>query len=138
MDKLEFALMIVALGFSVVMVILFILYMLIILFGRLLNRPPRKEKTAAPQGGDSRPAVTAGQGQPVRVEAAGVRPAVVAAAMAAVYSCLETAPGRSFVITVAPRSKQLSGPWALDGRKMMMDGRTRIDLLRRLGKGEKV
>lgn len=133
MDKLEYALMIVALGLFVVMFILFLLYILINVFGRVLNRPAQEKKTA-----DCRFEAGTVPAAFTQAPAAGVSPAVAAAALAAVYSMLEPAPGRSFKVTATPQLEQLTGRWALEGRKLLMDGRTQIDLLRRQDKGEKV
>ena len=127
---MEYAFLVITLGLAVVMLVLLLLYLFFHLLGRFISRFKREVVISPPaQAADL----------PAPVEISGVKPVLVAAAAAAVYSYLEKTPGQSFPIIPAAQPDE-AAVWRLEGRRLQMGGRRQIDLLRsrRQRKGEKV
>ncbi len=132
MGKVEYALIIVALGLGGVLFALFLLYLVFELFGRLLNRFRLKSAAALHRSGIQGPV------SPVPEATGEAQPALVAAVTAAIYCCLEKGTERDPLPAPVWCSEQVSAVWRLEGRRLQLEGRRRIDFLRRQWKGEKV
>jgi Na+-transporting methylmalonyl-CoA/oxaloacetate decarboxylase gamma subunit len=125
MDKLEFALQVMVLGFLVVMVTLFLLYVILLLFNRLFSQPA-KESSTQPQA--------AKQKSTANKEAA-VNEPVTAAVMAAVYRYMqieETGDHKySLRINVQPSGSGTIMNWQMVGRKILLENRIKLEQSRR-------
>ncbi len=123
-NDLTFALQVLVLGFTVVLVTLISLFFLLILFNRIFYK---KEKPAKSEG-TTAPAVAS--------EPAGKAPeAVIAAAMGAVYAYIEGmgasySPGR-LTISVQQPGGGSANNWVINGRKRLQSGRIVLEQIRR-------
>lgn len=128
MEKFEVTLQVLLLGFSVVMFTLFVLYLLISLFNRLLSRP-----------GKAAVAGRSGPGQMFApVAETRLQPGVVAAITAAVYGYISEKSSSPAVIRIAVERPPSTGRWASAGRKRLLENRLELDRLRRKRVREKI
>lgn len=131
MDKLEYALQILLLGFSVVMFTLFLLYGIISLFNRIFDRPAEKQ---AKQG------VHPQRFHEINRTSSDLPPRVAAAVTAAVFHYLQlqgTAPSQA-AISVQALQPSPQKCWAAAGRKNLLEKRLEHEQLRRKGRYEKI
>ncbi|MFO8192328.1 MAG: OadG family transporter subunit [Bacillota bacterium] len=132
MDKLEFALQIMVLGFFVVMVTLFLLYVILLLFNRLFSQPAKGGRSQPPE---------ARQKSPANKEEA-VKEPITAAVMAAVYRYMqieETGDHKySFRVNVQPSGSGTLMNWKMVGRKILLENRIKLEQSRRNKKNENV
>ncbi len=133
MEKIEYALQILLLGFSVVIFTLFFLYGVISVFNRIFYHPAEKktaELVSTPQ-------------HPVEFEPSSseLHPRVVAAITAAVFRYLQQLQETSLskvIITVKPYKANARKSWVAAGRKNLLENRLEHERLRRKGHYEKV
>lgn len=120
MDNLEFGLRISLLGFSTVIITLFILYVVLSMFSRLSNTAPQGNDDMMPGAG-----VIDGEN--------GISPVTVAALTAAVTRYLELTGmhGKPLAVTVESARETPRNGWADAGRRVMMEGKLELERLRR-------
>lgn len=149
MENWEFYLQTVVLGFSVVIVTLFVLYLLLLLMGRYFApaaETPAKELTVEKVPKEDMPEVIrrdmpeekpAGVIGPVTGE---IPAGVVAAISAALYLSAPPAGYRYVIKSVQPlaSSSPTPGKWAMAGRKEMLNMQQYMDQTRRKKRGQKV
>ena len=115
MGKFEFAIQVMVIGFTVVLVTLFLLYGILIFFSRIFSRSDRLSSK-------KRPLESNNLSEKNDLNQA----AVIAAITAAVSSYLESQGGlvRTGKIIVKPRSAAVpvSNNWQIIGRKILMQG----------------
>ncbi len=131
MDEMSFALKVLFLGFSVVMVTLLLLYFILIIFSRLLNRTVKKAEPAAPVC----------RTKAATVLAAGIPVHVAAVITAAIYSLRHGHPDRPVRISISPGAAARPGivkNWAAAGRKTLLESSLEVERLRRKRLNEKV
>ncbi len=133
MENLDFALQVLVLGFSVVMVTLFGLYGVLILFNRLIYRPavePAEGKATA------EPAPARAESPPEE------NGRVVAAILAAVYQYIQGDKDYRFSgplsIAVQPTGGGKGGSWKLAGRKVLLESSLELENIRRKKKRENI
>ncbi|NMD41718.1 MAG: hypothetical protein GYA86_00220 [Firmicutes bacterium] len=117
-EKLIFSLQIFFLGFSVVLVVLFLLYGLIELTNRLRETVFSAKQVLPPE--------------PLPAEPAGLPPALAAAIAAAVSSYRESSspsPGPVRLRVIMPPAK--GSPWAAAGRRALLENSNLLERLRR-------
>lgn len=123
-NDLAFALQVLVLGFTVVLITLVTLFFLLIVFNRIFykkEKPAKSEGLAVPAA-SSAPAEKAPE-------------AVIAAAMGAVYAYMEDmgvaySPGR-FAISVQQAGGGSANNWVINGRKRLQSGRIVLEQIRR-------
>ncbi len=125
MDRLIYALQVTLIGFSVVMAILFLLYLVFELFNRIFHRPAKAEGPgpSAPSR-DAKPAVLS--------SSAGLSPRIVAAITAAVAGYMQAeglSPGK-ITVTLPPRPTGTGSSWVAMGRKRLLEGSLELERLR--------
>ncbi|HED23949.1 MAG TPA: hypothetical protein ENN91_02385 [Firmicutes bacterium] len=130
MDKLEFALQIMVLGFLVVMVTLFLLYAILLLFNRFFSSPARGKGLHPP---------AERQKGPVEKEEPAGGP-IKAAVMAAVYRYMQLEGigdhENNLRITVQPSGSVTVMGWRMAGRKELLENRQQLEQSRRKNKHE--
>lgn len=128
MHELSFALQVLFLGFSVVMITLLLLYFFLIIFSRVFNRTDKKSQ-AAPVF----------RTKAATVSAADIPAQVVAAITAAVYSLSNDPVRVSILPGVASGRQGITGKnWAAAGRKTLMESSLEVERLRRKRSYEKI
>lgn len=139
MNNLTFGLEVMVIGFVVVMVTLYLLYLILVGFSRCCVRPVRSKPV---NGSNSTmpPAVLQEAGAApvaaaVSQQAFGTAPEIVAAITAAISACLNT-PANQFEIvsvqTVQPAHSTANGSdWTVAGRKRLMEKRQDLAMFRR-------
>jgi Na+-transporting methylmalonyl-CoA/oxaloacetate decarboxylase gamma subunit len=124
MGKFEFAIQVMVIGFTVVLVTLFLLYGILIIFSRLFSRPESQSGKRGPIERKTLP-----------VDTATTQAKVTAAITAAVSSYLEGQGNiaKTGKINVRPRpiAVSTSNNWQITGRKMLMQGASDIEKTRR-------
>ena len=134
MNDINFAVQVMVLGFSVVIVTLVGLYILLILFARVFHERG-DSKTAAPE---KKPPVK-GEKTPNEPDEESQKTAAI---FAAVYSYLELhnqIKGNSRIsIAIQPEGAGSTGGWHIIGRKALMENRTELDRIRRMKQREKI
>ncbi|MBM4236158.1 MAG: hypothetical protein FJ152_06775 [Firmicutes bacterium] len=130
MDKLNFAIEVVVVGLTVVMVTLFLLYGILVVFSRIFNKKEIKDPNSA----------TAVKSSP-KVEAEADNNTLSAVITAAIYSYLESnAPSfnaANFRVT-APAAGGGTNSWQLIGRRQLLEGKVELETTRRNLKREKI
>lgn len=138
MDNLIFGLEVLVIGFIVVMITLYLLYLILLGFSRCCVRPakpePKSDNTLPPPATLAEVAaapVAATATGPLAKPVAGENYEIVAAITAAIAACLETSPSHFQVVSIQPAVPG-SGPgaWALSGRKKLMERRD-LNIFRR-------
>ena len=131
MDKLDFALQVMVVGFTVVLVTLFLLYGILIVFSRIFNKKEIKDPKSE----------TAAKSPP-KVEAGADNSTLTAVITAAIYSYLESyAPSISAAtirVTAQPVGGGATNSWQLIGRRHLMEGKAELETTRRNIKREKI
>lgn len=133
MDKMEFALQVLVIGFSVVMFTLLLLYGLLHLLSMIFNRS-KKEKVLVD--------VSSTAAVPVIRGADDKR--LTAAIIAAVYQYMQTdsllaSAGSGRVnFNVKPVDNKSSDNWQMTGRKLLLQGRTDLETIRRKKQHENI
>jgi sodium pump decarboxylase gamma subunit len=137
LDKIEFGLQVMVIGFVVVMIILYVLYLILIVFSRIFG-----EKAAAGPNAGAAPAKILEEASAAPVAAATSRQDnrfdgdIAAVITAAVAASLDTS-GREFAIgSKEPALPGAQAPdralnWSLAGRERLMERRRDLFLLRR-------
>jgi len=124
MGKFEFAIQVMVIGFTVVLVTLFLLYGILIFFSRIFSRSDRLSSKKRPLESNN-----------LSEKNDLNQTAVIAAITAAVSSYLESQGGlvRTGKIIVKPRSAAVPviNNWQIIGRKILMQGAIDIDKTRR-------
>lgn len=131
MDKLDFALEVMVVGFTVVLVTLFLLYGILIVFSRIFNKKeikvPKSETVAK-----SLPTVETGANNNT----------LTAVITAAIYSYLESnAPSfkaSTIRVTAQPTSDSTANNWQVIGRRQQMEAKAELETTRRNKKREKI
>jgi hypothetical protein len=161
MDNLIFGLETMAIGFAVVMLTLYCLYLILVGFNRCLAKPvnpnPKKESKVVLHAqpiplDETAAAPVAATTAPVQLDEAVAAPIAAAAAAVAVASrqysgaapeiaaaissvlgvCLDTQPAGVYIAPVATtRPVPSTTPWSLLGRKRLMERRQDLFLFRR-------
>ncbi len=132
MENLDFALQVMVLGFSVVLVTLFGLYGVLILFNRLLYQPvaaPSESKTAAEAASSQVESPQEDNGR------------VVAAILGAVYQYMQTDQAHftgPLSIAVQPSGGVKGGSWKFIGRKELLESSLELENIRRKKKRENI
>ena len=131
LEKFSFAIEVLVIGFSVVMVALIALYGLLHLFSLIFYRNKKEtveSKKAIPQKALSQEPKSDGR--------------ITAAITAAVYQYIEGTDlfGASggFKITIQPERAPESNNWIYNGRKNILQGRSRLESIRRNKKRENI
>jgi Na+-transporting methylmalonyl-CoA/oxaloacetate decarboxylase gamma subunit len=131
MDKLDFALEVMVVGFSVVLATLFLLYGILIAFSRIFNKKEIKN-----------PKTDAAPKSPVQFVGGEDNAALTAVITAAIYSYLENnAPSfnaAGFRITALPGSDCAVNNWQISGRRQLMEGKAELETTRRNKRREKI
>jgi hypothetical protein len=125
-DRLDYALQILLLGFSVVMFTLFLLYGIISLFNRIFYHPAEKQpagKAGYPYHVEYKPSISE---LPTRVTAA-----VTAAVLE--YLQLQEAASPKVTVRVQTQETHARRSWAAAGRKILLERRLEHEQLRRKG-----
>ncbi|MDW7739466.1 MAG: OadG family protein [Bacillota bacterium] len=134
MEKLNFAMQVMVVGFMVVMVILFLLYGILSMFSKVFNQQGKSKPERVVSGGDISAQLLKNVG-----DDEGRR---VAAIIGAVYQYLQYDKALKFKkpITVAVKSgwSGSTTSWKINGRKELMDSNLMIDQMRRSKKREKI
>lgn len=125
MDKLEYALQILLLGFSVVLFTLFLLYGVFSAFKHIFYHPEEKNLSALPVN----PSVKINAG----LKDSGLPSRVLAAITTAVTCYLQGRSPGSYAISVQARPNRCTGRWTTAGRKTLLEGRLELEQLRRKG-----
>lgn len=138
MENIETGLLLLIIGFTVVMSVLYLLYLVMRVKGAFFApknnpRPLQKENLNAPLKNETLEAPVAAcksieEGESTQ----NVLPEVVAAITAAIVSCLDSPPAALHIIPEAAETRTTAAsPWPLTGRKNLMEKRQGIALLRR-------
>ena len=127
MADISYAFQIALFGFTFVIIVMFLLYVILILYKRFFERFSQKEKIVQPSNPQPEPRIA-----PPVFE---LSPQIVAAITAAVAGSLprqDLSPAR-VTLTALPQPVGGGGRWADAGRKALMDGKREIEQLRRRG-----
>lgn len=130
MDKLDFALQVLVLGFMVVMVTLFGLYGVLILFNKYFYHDDKKPPLKAETGRVDR--VTTDTAADSRV---------IAAIMAAVYQYVKSDrayTGAPLKIAIQPTAGAALNSWRNAGRKKLLESRMELEKVRRNNRRENI
>ncbi len=131
MDKLDFALEVMVVGFTVVLATLFLLYGILIVFSRIFNKKETK---------DSKREIAA-KG-PSKLELGAENTAMTAVITAAIYSYLESSTpsfsAAAIRVTAQPTSGSTVNNWQISGRRHLMEGKAELETTRRNNKREKI
>ena len=132
MEKLEYALQILFLGFSVVLFTLFFLYGVISLFNRIFYHPAKKQSIG--------PTATADHLIERKPASSELTTPVIAAVTAAVfrYLHLQGAVPDRVAISLQTAESGTQSSWAADGRKKFLERSLEHERLRRKGLYEKI
>lgn len=124
MNDLGFGLQVSLLGFTTVVITLFMLYAVLILFTRVFHREPNTlpADRGANDGGT------------------GISRRKIAAMTAAVYSYLELtgSPERPVAIKIERAKTATGNSWTSAGRRLMLEGRLELERFRRKNNDEKI
>jgi len=136
MENITFGLEVLVIGFTVVMVTLYVLYLILLGFSRCCARPakpePKKEQIITPPPAVLDEVGLAPVAAAVSQHAFGTAPEVVAAITAAITACLEMPSGQFEIVSVQPAfSAQGPANWPLSGRKRLMERRQDLSMFRR-------
>lgn len=127
MEDLTFAIQIFVIGFLVVMVTLFGLYIILLLFNRFMYKPGT-ESTESKVASDSREALHI-------TSATAVNGRVVAAILAAVYNYMQSGKEQAFTGPIRIAVQQASGAkgksWKYTGRKELLVKSLELENIRR-------
>jgi len=128
MDKLDFALEVMVVGFFVVLVTLFLLYGILLVFNRIFN----KELSSS----DNNLKYLA------KAETRPDNSILTAVITAAVYGYLESATpsyhAANFRVTAYPMGGGAANSWQLIGRRQLMEGKAELETTRRNKNREKI
>ncbi len=131
MDKLDFALEVMVVGFFVVLVTLFLLYGILLVFNRIFNKESKKISSSDPK-----------QKNLGKVETEPDNSIITAVITAAVYGYLEsTTPSyhaTNFRVTAYPVGGGAANSWQLIGRRQLMEGKAELETTRRNKNREKI
>jgi Na+-transporting methylmalonyl-CoA/oxaloacetate decarboxylase gamma subunit len=136
MDNIVLGFEVMIVGFSVVMITLFLLYLVLVAFGRIFSRPALNE-TVKKQFTEVPPAVlqeaqVAPVAAAVSLHQAGTAPEIVAAITAAVSVCLGTPSSQFEIVSLQPAPSSVDGShWTISGRKRLMEMRQDFGMFRR-------
>ena len=117
MENIEFGISVSLLGFAVVIATLFLLYILINLFGAVFNHQQKGSENN----------FRTNKEEQIAMNSSSVSPQVTAVIAAAVSAAWEY-PGRPFKVTIMPKPIDNNG-WVMFGRKQQMDGRRRLETI---------
>jgi Na+-transporting methylmalonyl-CoA/oxaloacetate decarboxylase gamma subunit len=136
LDNLEFGLQVMVVGFSVVMITLYLLYLILVGFGRVLARPAKEEtvKKVLPTAPPTviQEALVAPVAAAVSHPLPGTAPEIVAAITAAVSACLNSPASEFEIVSLQPVHSTVDGShWAITGRKRLMEMRQDFAMFRR-------
>lgn len=127
MGDLEFALQVMVVGFTLVLFTLFVLYLIIIVFGRLF----------APRLPSFEDAALLFEEEPVTTDGLTTKKTAIISAAVYAYLCDPTAGG--FVIKkIEPVHSSFTNRWASEGRKELINMNQEIAKLRREKSGKKI
>ncbi len=134
-NDLEFALQVLVLGFTVVMVTLISLFFLLILFNRIFYRPiktdsKKEEPASAPPAAVEPEMDTAGNQR------------AIAAALGAIYAYMQESKtgfssGSLSISVQAPGGGSVNS-WVINGRRKLHDGRFELEQIRRKKRRENI
>ena len=128
MDKLDFALEVMVVGFFVVLVTLFLLYGILLVFNRIFN----KERSSSDNNLKTLAKTETGPDNSI----------LTAVITAAVYGYLESATpsyhATNFRVTAYPVGGGAANSWQLIGRRQLMEGKAELDTTRRNKNREKI
>jgi Na+-transporting methylmalonyl-CoA/oxaloacetate decarboxylase gamma subunit len=131
MDKIDFALEVMVVGFTVVLVTLFLLYGILIAFSRVFSKKEIKDQKT-----------DAGTKSPTQSTGGAVNDTLTAVISAAVYSYLENnAPSLNavgFRVTALSGKDLADNNWQISGRRQLMEGKAELETTRRNKKREKI
>lgn len=131
MDKIGFALEVMGVGFTVVLVTLFLLYGILVVFSRIFNKKEIKD-----------PKLEAIVKSPSQVVTGTENAVLTAVITAAIYSYLEkNAPSFNparFRVIAQPGNDRVVNNWQISGRRHLMEGKTDLETTRRNKKREKI
>lgn len=134
MHDINFAIQVMVLGFSVVIVTLVGLYFLLLVFARIFHEKDNPE-TALPET-ESR---TTSEAVPAKPDDESRKTAAI---FAAVYSYLQLndaiKEGSRISIAVQPAGVNNTGGWHIIGRKALMEKRTELERIRRMKQRENI
>ena len=136
MDNLTLGLEVMVIGFTVVMITLYLLYLILLGFSRFCSRPAKpeaskKSPTAVPPVALQETA-TAPVAAAVSQQSFGTAPEIVAAITAAISACMDTSATQFGIVSVQPVHSTASGSkWAVAGRKRLMEKRQDLVMFRR-------
>lgn len=119
MESFEFGMTVTLLGFAVVVITLLLLFILITLFSVVLNHEQGRSEKNDRTNKEDQGAICANS---VSHQVA----AVITAAVSATWNY----PGRPFTVTITSKPVENNG-WILLGRKQQLEGRRRLEFLRR-------
>ncbi|HHX87070.1 MAG TPA: hypothetical protein GX693_02695 [Firmicutes bacterium] len=130
MDTSAIALQVVVLGLGVTLTALFLLYLLLNIFGRLFFQQKKNSVKLEPPAAVTTPAVS------VKTSPSDLNSRLVAAIVGSVSTIIfDKQPKQPFKISIAPSSSSdtclTSKAWVLAGRKELMTGALKLATLRR-------
>jgi sodium pump decarboxylase gamma subunit len=136
MDEIVFGLEVMVIGFSVVMIALFLLYLVLLGFSRFSVKTdkskPKKEHIASPPQTLLDEVGVAPVAAAVSQQAVGVAAETVAVINAAIAACLNVPPTQLGIVSVHPvHVARATSSWALMGRKTLMERRQDLATIRR-------
>ena len=138
MDNLSYSLEVMIVGFTVVVISLYLLYLVLVVFSRCCVRPakPEPQKTnstnvppAVMAEANSAP-VAAAVSEPQ--QSYGTAPEIIAAITAAVSASMNMPANQFEIVSVQrPQSNCNGSEWAIAGRKRLMEKRQDLAMFRR-------
>lgn len=135
MEKFEFAIQVLVIGFAVVLFTLFLLYGLLLLFSAVFHKNKEQQSTSGPT---AKP-LAAGTPSHSTLDFEAKRR--IAAVMAAVYQYMQDQqlsfkPGSLRIIPVQPQSS--GNGWQAAGRRMLLQNRMELETIRRKKQRENI
>ena len=132
MEKFDFAIQVLVIGFAVVMFTLFVLYGLLLLFARIFHKEDQKPAAAVRAGATAESQVGGKDDDKRRV----------AAIMAAVYQYMhlhQMLPQSGRIsISVTPQEAMAGNGWQITGRRMLLQNRMELENIRRKNARENI
>jgi Na+-transporting methylmalonyl-CoA/oxaloacetate decarboxylase gamma subunit len=136
MSNLVLGLEIMAVGFSVVMITLFLLYLVLLVFGRCCAKPEKKQAMSENIADVSPDILNETTATPVAAtlcrQSLGTAPEIVAVITAAISVCLITPASQFEIVSLQPARSCVDGAqWTIAGRKRLMEKRQDLAMFRR-------
>jgi Na+-transporting methylmalonyl-CoA/oxaloacetate decarboxylase gamma subunit len=131
MEKFDFAIQVLVIGFSVVMVALIALYLLLLLFAKIFHKECGKPAEAIPAAANRAVALKPGEDR-----------RLTAAITAAVYAYMQTnnllPPSGRISITLQQPGQSAVNNWHVSGRRVLLQNKLNLENIRRKKQRENI